>query len=164
MAEFKATGADDLELSLQEIAEIPDNIVQDMLAAAGEVVVAAQKRMIMRLGLVDTGKLLNSIKPFAKRSRGKPYVLIYPSGKHGSRNRRLVTKTYKRSKHGRTYTVGGDIKEVTNAEVGFILEFGAPKKGIRAKQWMRKANEESADAMVEAEFTVYDRWLKSKNL
>ena len=145
-----------------------DAKVEDMLDAGSKVVVEAQKRKILSLGLVDTGKLMKSIKAFPKvggtKNGWKRYVLVYPSGKHGSRNRRTVTKAYKQSKHGRTYTYGGDVKTVTNSEVGFIQEFGAPKKGIKAKQWMRKANEESADAMVKAEFEVYDRWLKSKNL
>lgn len=168
MAQFNAEGIDGLMLSLQEFAEIPDNIVEEMLDAAGNVVVQAHKKSLQSLGLVDTQKLMNSIQAHSKVGKKdgvrKRYVLVYPTGKHGSRNRKKVTKTYKRSKHGRTYTVGGDTVDVTNSEVGFIHEYGAPRKGIPAKQWMKKANEACAEQMVSAEFAVYDRWLRSKDL
>lgn len=168
MAQFNAKGIDGLMLSMAEFEEIPDSVVEQMLEAGGEVVVAAHKQSLQSLGLVDTKALMNSIKAHSKvgNKHGirQRYVLVYPTGKHGTRNRKLVTKKYKRSKHGRTYTVGGDTVDVTNSEVGFIHEFGAPKRGIKAKQWMRKANESCADAMVRAELSVYDRWLKSIDL
>lgn len=168
MAKFNATGIDGLTLSMQEFAQIPDDVVEEMLAAGAKVVTKTQKEKIKQLGLVDSGKLMASIKAFSKvgkiRGEQKRYFLVYPAGKHGTRKRRLVTKQYKNSKHGRTYTFGGDVKAVTSAEVGFIHEFGAPKRKIKASQWMRKANEECAEATTNAEFEVYDRWLKSKNL
>lgn len=168
MAQFNANGIDGLILSMEEFAEIPDDVVERMLEAGGEVVVAAHKRSIQALGLVDTQKLLKSIKARSKVGTKdgvrKRYVLVYPTGKHGTRNRRKVIKTYKRSKHGRTYMVGGDTVDVTNSEVGFIHEFGAPKKGIPAKQWMKKANEACADEMVNAELSIYDAWKKSLDL
>lgn len=168
MAKFNAQGIEGLALSFQEFAEIPDEVVEKMLDAAAEVTVKAHKDSIRAMGLVDTGKLLNSIEAHKKagsaRNGWQRHVLVYPTGKHGERHRKLVTKTYKRSKHGRTYTVGGDIKDVTNNEVGFIHEFGAPRKGIPAKEWMRTANEKCAAEVEQAEFAVYDEWLKSKNL
>ncbi|MBQ8389990.1 MAG: hypothetical protein IJX52_03310 [Oscillibacter sp.] len=168
MAKFNAQGIEGLELSLEQFAQIPDDVVEAMLMAGGEVVVEAHKRSIEALGLVDTRKLKDSIKAHSKvttkdgiRQRS---VLVYPTGKRGTRNRKKVTKTYKRSKSGRTYTVGGDTVDVTNNEVGFVHEFGAPSRGIPAKQWMRTANEASADATTAAEFEVYDKWAKSLNL
>lgn len=172
MAKFNARGIEGLTLSYEEFTQIPDEIVEEMLEAGSKVVVEAHKAKIRELGLISEAErpihLVDSIKAFHKaggaQNGWQRYVLVYPAGKHGTRKRRLVTKEYKRSKHGRTYTYGGDVKDVTNSEVGFIQEYGAPKKGIRAKQWMRLANEECAKAMVDAEFEVYDRWLKSKNL
>ena len=168
MARFNARGIEKLQLSMQEFSEIPDDIVEKMLVAGGEVVVSYQRRKIRSIGLVDSWKLHNSLKIVPKAGTVKNgwqrYVLVYPAGTHGTYRRRSVTKVYKRSKSGRTYTVGGDIKKTTNSEVGFIQEFGAPKKRIRPKQWMRLANEESADAMVMAELRVYDEWLQSKDL
>lgn len=168
MAQFSVQGIDGLALSFQEIAQIPDSVVEEMLSAGGEVVAAAQKAEIRSLGLVESGRLADSIQSASKvGKRGgeqKRYVLVYPSGTHHKYTRRKKTKVYKRSRHGRTYTVGGDMKTATNAEVGFVHEFGAPHAGIPAKQWMAKANEKSAAAMVAAEVAVYDKWLKSIDL
>lgn len=167
-ASFTAQGIEGLLLSMEEFASIPDGVIEEMLDAGSAVAVEAHKKKIQSLGLVDTGALRESIKAHKKsggaKNGWKRHVLVYPTGKHGAYNRKAKTKEYKNSKHGRTYTVGGDTKDVTNGEVGFIHEFGAPKRGISAKQWMRTANEECADDVVKAELEVYDRYLKSKNL
>ena len=112
---------------------------------------------------------MDSIKLHKKlhaASAGGPsrYVLIYPTGKHGQYNRRLRTKAYKNSKHGRTYTVGGDQKATSSSEVGFIHEYGAPRRNIPAKRWMQNANEKSAAATTAAQAAVYNKFLESKNL
>lgn len=61
MAQFKADGIDGLALTVQEIAEIPEDVKRQMLTAGGEVAAEAQRRKIRALGLVDTGKLAGSI-------------------------------------------------------------------------------------------------------
>ena len=168
MARFNAQGIEGLELSMREFAEIPDDVVEEMLEAAGRVVVEAHKRSLLALGLVSSRKLLDSIKALlkvGKREDGwKWRVVVYPAGTHHTYERRIKIKKYKNSKHGRTYTVGGDIKSESNSRVGYVLEYGARKEGIKPYQWMRKANEQCADAVVQAELEVYNKWLKSKNL
>ena len=164
MATFSAKGIEGLELSMQEIAEIPPEVQDNILMAQGEVIKKYQQQEISTKGLGNKGLLKDSIRIFKKMRKGVRYVLVYPYGKHGTRNRKKVTKGYKNSKHGRTYDVGGDVKDVTNSEVGFVLEFGAPKKGIRAYQWMREANEKATEESDAAGLAVYDAWLKTKGL
>lgn len=168
MARFNADGIEGLALSFQEFAEIPDSVIEEMLDAEAEVIAAAHKRSIESLGLVDTGALKDSIKAHKKAGGGgngfKRYVLIYPTGKHHTYTGVEKTKTYANSKSGRTYTTGGGEKVATNSEVGFVHEFGAPRKGIKASQWMQRANESSADKAADAAMKIYDNWLKSKNL
>ena len=168
MAKFNAKGIEGLELSMQEFAAIPDNVVEEMLDAAGKVVVRYHRAEIASLGLVKTGKLLGSITAFSKagsaKNDWKRYVLVYPKGNHHTYQSRVVTRQYARSKHGRTYTKGGGTKVVTNSEVGFIQAYDAPKKGIHGTDWMNKANKKAAPAVEAAELAVYDRWLKSLNL
>lgn len=169
MATFNYTGLAELGLSFQEIAEIPDDIAYKMLDAASVVVVEAQKKSLRSLGLVDTGKLADSIQVYKKNDRNRNpddprRVLIYPDGNRRTYQSRVKVRKYARSKHGRTYTVGGKRVTTTNSEIGFIHEFGAPKKGIPASQWMSKANEACAEETVAAELAVYDTWLKTKNL
>lgn len=169
MAEFNAKGVDDLGLSLKEIMEIPDDVAYEMLMAAASVVTDAQKKSLRSLGLVDTGKLAESITAYKRRDFRQPkdsqrYVIVHPDGKRRTYISRIKTRRYARSQSGRTYTVGGKPVTTTNSEIGFIHEFGAPHKGIPASQWMSKANEACAAETVEAELAVYDRWLKSKDL
>lgn len=147
MAKAEFSGIDELMLSMQQVAELPDEVVEEMLDAAGEVTVRAHKAKIRALKLVDSGKLVESIKAHRKTGRVKNgsqrHVLVYPTGKHGTRRKG---------------------KDVSNSEVGFIQEFGAPRKGIKGKNWMKTANEECADEVTRAEFAIYDRWLKEKGL
>ena len=160
MAKFNAKGIEGLELSMQEFAA--------MLDAAGKVVVRYHRSEISAQGLTKSGKLLGSITAVSKagssKNDWKRYVLVSPKGNHHTYQSRVVTRQYARSKHGRTYTRGGGAKVVTNSEVGFIQAYGAPKKGIRATDWMNKANEKAAPAVEAAELAVYDRWLKSLDL
>ena len=144
MATFETDGLSDLILSLEEIAEMPDSVMEDMLMAGGEIIKQGQKESIQSLGLVDSGRLRDSIQAVPKfQSRKKRHVLVYPQGTHHV------------SKNG---------LETRNAEVGFIHEFGAQGAGIEASQWMRAANEKHIDRAVDAEADVYDKFLKSKNL
>lgn len=164
MAKFNATGIEGLELSFDEFERMPEKVIDDILDAEARVVVSAHKASISSLGLVDSGKLRDSIKAHKKVGGGKRYVLVYPEGTHHTYNGVKKTKAYIRSKHGRTYTYGGGTKVATNNDVGFVHEFGAPKRGIKASQWMETANQRSADEIAAAAYTVYDNWLKSINL
>lgn len=142
MAGISHDGLDDLLKDLDSIVDIPDEVLDDMLDAEADVVVRAQKEEIASQGLIDTGELQRSI------SRGRKYskdfgrkVDIYPQGTR---------------KNGK--------KEIKNAEVGFIHEFGAPREKIPAKNWMKKANERCADQAVGSAAKVYERYLEKHNL
>lgn len=133
-------GLDGLLLDLEALADLPDDTMSGMLRAGGEVIAQAHKSAIQSDGLVDSGQLRDSIKVSAKvrRTSSARSVEIYPQGKRTDGTR--------------------------NAEVGFIHEYGAPGRGIPAKQWMRKANEQAEDAACTAAEDVYDNYLRSKNL
>lgn len=168
MATFNAKGIEGLSLSMEEFAAIPDSVVDGMLNAAGTVVVRHHQAEIRALGLVKTGKLVDSIEAHAKagsaKNDWKRYVLVYPTGRHHTYQSRVVTRQYARSRSGRTYTRGGGAKVVTNSEVGFVQAYGAPRRGIHGTDWMNQANEKAAPEVEAAEFAVYDRWLKSLDL
>lgn len=149
-------GLEEFMLDIEDLAFAPDEVVDAMLRAGGEVIKNAQEAQIGREGLVDTGRLRGSITVHRKvrtDGSGSRYVLIYPSGEHHMSKQRYVRTSKK-----------GQRKPVTNNDVGFIHEYGAPGRGIKATQWMRKANEESADGAVEAALEVYDDYLKKRGL
>ena len=163
MARLETNGLDEAFFTLEELANIPEDVIHDMLDAEAEVVIEAQKKELDKLGLVDTAKMRDSIKADKKmRKKGLVrYINVYPHGVHHRYRARMVTKTYKRSKSGRTYTYGGGIKKSNNAEVAFIHEYGAPSRNIPAKQWMRKANEKAAGDASEAAARVLHKWQDS---
>lgn len=164
MARYEAKGIEGLDL--EDFLSIPDDVVEEMLMAEGAVVKEAQKASLRNLGLVDTNTLADSIRvsPKVRKMNDMRYVLVGPYGPHHIYNRRRIVKAYARSKHGRTYTVGGGTAIATANDVGFVHEFGADGRGIKASQWMRLANEKSEDEATQAAYAVYDAWLKTKGL
>lgn len=141
MAEFRAVGLDELALSLQEIAEIPEDVQDEMLEAQGAVVARAQRESAQRYGIQRTGTLIRSIKA------GKVKL-----DKHGSRVL-YVTPTGSRVRGG---------KKTTNAEIAFLNEYGTRRQ--KARPFMRDANERSAEAATQAAADIYYRWQDSRGL
>lgn len=143
MARFESFGLDDLISDFGALAELPDEVVEEMLRAEAAVVEKAQKTELRALGLVRTGQLVNSIgiSEKVRTKNGSKVLYLYPKGS--------------RSDEG---------KERTNTEVGFIYEFGAPARHIPAYNWMKHANENCHEEAVEAAAKVYDKFLKQKNL
>lgn len=140
MAEFGVTGLNELMLSMQEIAQIPDDVVDEILNAQADVTVEAQKAAGRQLGVEDTGITLQKLKKGrVKLRKGQRVLYITPTGSR---------------KRGKTRT--------RNAEIAFINEFG--KKGQKARPFIKLGNEKSAEAATAAGFRVYNRWLESKNL
>lgn len=141
MAEFKAVGLDELALSLQEIAEIPEDIQDEMLRAQGAIVAQAQRESAQRYGIQRTGTLIRSIKA------GKVKL-----DKHGNRVL-YVTPVGSRVRGG---------KKTTNAEIAFLNEYGTRRQ--KARPFMRDANERSAEAATQAAADIYYRWQDSRGL
>lgn len=138
MAQIEVGGLEGLEDALGRITDIPEAVIMDMLHAEADVVVKAQKEQIDSLGLRDTGQLRESIARSGSTGGGRPYLDIYPQGTREDGRR--------------------------NAEVGFIHEFGAPGRHIRASGWMESANEKCAEEAVEAAAEVYNQLLDRNNL
>ena len=146
MAKMTFSGIDELALSMKEIAELPDSVANEMLQVSGKIIRDAQTRKVKALLGVRTGALAKAVTvtPRLKTKRdGTRYVTVYPKG---------------------THHINPDGSKVTNNEVFFINEFGAPKRHISAKGMARAANAESADKATAAQADVFDKWLQSKNL
>lgn len=141
MAEFSCSGLDEFMLSMQEIAELPDEVVDEMLNAQADVVVEAQRRQGKAMGVHRTGITIKSIKKskIKLRKDGTRAIYVSPMG------------TRKRGN-----------KRVRNAEIGFVTEFGTRKQ--KAKPFIKTANEKSAAETTAAGAEVHHRWLESKGL
>ena len=143
MAEFSCNGLDDLMLSLQEIAAIPEEVQDEMLRAGAEVVAQAQREKVKAYGTYDGSSprhVADTIKPGrVKLKKGQRIIYVSPTG---SRRR------------GKTVT--------RNSEILFVNEYG--RLGQKARPAVRDANEASAEKTTAAMAAVHEKWLKSKNL
>ena len=143
MAEFSCNGLDDLMLSLQEIAAIPEDVQDEMLRAGADVVAQAQREKVKAYGIYDGSSprhVADTIKPGrVKLKKGQRVIYVTPTGSR--RRGKSVTR---------------------NAEILFVNEYG--KRGQKARPAIRDANEACAEQMVSAQMAVYDKHLRSKDL
>lgn len=138
MAEFDVSGLDDLMLSLQDVADLPETVQDAMLDAQADVVLRAQQSAAQ--AIADTGQTARALRKSKPRTRkGVRSISIIFAGSR---------------KRGDTTT--------RNAEIAFVNEYG--KKGVPARNFIRKANEQSAAASTQAAASVYDQYLQSKGL
>ena len=113
MADFNVTGLDDVIKEMTSHQQAAEKAIPEMLNAGAEILVNAQKSEVKAQKLVDTGDMINSIKPDKVKTGkdGNAYIDVYPQGK--------------------------DRKGVSNAEKGFVAEYGTSK--MPARPWMRTA-------------------------
>ena len=140
MAKLSVDGLDGLMLSLEEIASIPDDVVQAMLDAEAQVVEEAQIAQGMTMEVYDTTQTLRSIRRGRmKRAKdGSRVVYITPQGRNDRGER--------------------------NAAVAFINEYGVPSRKIPPRPFIAVANEKAAGPAVAEAEKIYDEFLRSKDL
>lgn len=140
MASLSVDGLDDLMLSLEEIAAIPDDVAQAMLDAEAQVVEEAQIAQGMAMGVYDTGDTLRSIRRgrMKRTKEGGRAVYVTPQGVNDKGER--------------------------NAAVAFMNEYGVPSRRIPARPFIATANAAAVEPAVAEAEKVYDEWLKSKGL
>ncbi len=140
VASLSVDGLDDLMLSLEEIAAIPDDVAQAMLDAEAQVVEEAQIAQGMAMGVYDTGDTLRSIRRgrMKRTKEGGRAVYVTPQGVNDKGER--------------------------NAAVAFMNEYGVPSRRIPARPFIATANAAAVDPAVAEAEKVYDEWLKSKGL
>lgn len=144
MARLEFDGLDSLMTDLDSLAHLPDRVAEDMLNAEADVLVPAQRAEISSRwrGKYSEGISAKSVKKSKmKTTKDGRAVHIYPQG------------TRKRGK-----------KRVRNAEIAFINEYGAPKRGIAPRPAIAAANAKAEPAAVDAGERVFNAYLDSKNL
>lgn len=132
MAKFTIEGINDTISLLDNMADVPDELIDDMLIAGGEVAMESLKYSTLAKGVYDTGQLYDSIA-LGKPSKNKTIDVCFKGTRKNSKTR--------------------------NAEVAFINEHGAPHKNKPARQFIRKAQEDAADPAVEAAARVFDEYI-----
>ena len=144
MARLAFDGLDSLMDDLDSLAHLPDRVVDVVLNAGADVRVPAQRAEISSRwrGKYSEGISAKSVKKSkVKKTKDGGAVHIYPQG------------TRKRGK-----------KRIRNAEVAFINEYGAPKRGIAPRPAIAAANAKAEQAAADAGERVFNAYLDSKNL
>lgn len=96
---FTVRGLDEFSLSLQELAELPNAVQDDMLETGAAVVAKAQRDKVMAYGIYDresTQHVADSIKPGKvklKRARGSSMSAPRVSG-NGATQRPATRRSY----------------------------------------------------------------------
>lgn len=137
-------GLDALMDSLDELAELPDQVLEDVLNAEADVILPAQREEIARQwkGKYSMGISAKSVKKGeVKKGRDGHSLAIFPQGTR---------------RRGETTT--------RNAEIAFINEYGAPKRGIAARPAITTATAKKEQEAVDAGEKVYHAYLDSKGL
>ena len=139
MGKLTVNGLDALIDDFADLAKLPDSVVEDILNAEADIIAAEQKKTAREMGVYDTGMTAGSIKKGKVKKTGLDHsISIYPQGKN---------------KRGES-----------NAEVAFVNEFGAPGRRIKARPFIKTANERKEKEAVEAGEKVYHAYLDGKKL
>lgn len=144
MARLEFDGLDTLIADLDSLAHLPDRVVEDVLNAGADVLVPAQRAEISSRwrGKYSEGISAKSVKKSGvNKTKDGMIIHIYPQG------------TRKRGK-----------KNIRNAEIAFINEYGAPERGIVPRPAIASGNAKAERAAVEAGERVFNAYLDSKNL
>ena len=152
MARFSFNGMDEISASFEQLSNITDEDKMSVIMPAAKLLVERQRQMIERLFKQRTGDLADSLSIQEKSDVDGAYAHIYLKGKH--RGSSTGKRKGKRRSNGRY--------SGTNAEVGYILEYGSPRIG--ARHWMENANEEAADEVVATEQASWDDLITKKGL
>lgn len=169
MAKLDVQGFNAFEADLEAAKNLTEEEAYTILEAGARVVKTwIQRKLDSVIKHVNDRGVIKHVRDSLsidlEDDEGRPVAVIRAHGRHHMYNRRLVTKTYKNSKHGRTYTVGGDTKPVYQSEVLFLLEYGVPSRNMPAYHPVELAAEESAAettaAMQEAFNAVLDAKLE----
>lgn len=154
MAVFTVDGFDRLQVSVYDMATTPpETILSEVILPAAELMIEAMKDMITVLLHIRSGSLLGSIKVTRQGAgEGGTYAVVAPDqGAHPKSTRGI--------RRPRAQGGGGGHYQGTNAEIGFILEYGTSR--ISGRHWIEAAVNDAREdiyaAMAEAWYAIIER-------
>ena len=150
MGKFNFNGMDEISASFEKLANISDEDKMSVIMPAAKLLVERQRDKIKELFQQRTGDLAKALAIQEKSDGDGAYAHIYLKGKH--RGSSTGKRRGKRRSNGKY--------SGTNAEVGYVLEYGSPR--IAARHWMENANEEAEDDVVAAQQAAWDELLTKK--
>lgn len=146
MAQIEVSGMTSYIHDLAFLGEIMP-FTKPMLRAQADVVELALRKSILAEDLVETARLLGSIDR-NERMTGKYgfAVIVGPSGVH----HHYITDT--------------SVGEIRSGHLGYVFEYGAPGKNIKARHWVLKAVNQCRDNALDAAEAVFNDYLEQLHL
>ena len=130
---------------LESFADAVPEMGKQMLQAEADIVEPELRKALTSDGLVLSGRLKSSIGR-STRNKGMT-VLIGPSGTHHM-----------------YATRAGKARLLRAGHLGYIHEYGAPRRNIRGRKWMSKTVQKSQAKALDAAEKVHDEYMKKHNL
>lgn len=152
MAAFQFDGIDEIMAGADKLSQLSDEELYGVVTPAAERLKERYRDKISTLFRTITGTLADSFRLQKKSSGDGVTVTIAPKGKHPGSGRG------KRMKRGRS---SGKYSG-TNAEIGYILEYGSPR--IQASHWMEQTNEEAEEEVNAIMADAWDQLITEKGL
>lgn len=147
MARFEVSGIEALLAGLNDMTEKTPQLRDAILEAEADVIEPALKQAIVDTRLVRTGRLKNSIARRKSKSAGVPAIRIGPVGEHH-----------------RYMPADGKSGIISAGYVGYVGEYGIPRRGIKGREWLKKGIEKGQGKAFDAADAVYDKYLKEHKL
>ncbi len=166
MAKLSVDGLDGLILSLEEVAAIPDDVVNKMLEAEAQIVAPAIREEANKLGMYSGyGTEDGNFRNTSDTNTLPGQVRSYSTGKlaRSVKIGKMKVKGAQRQKY--VYFAGSRKRgkqRVKNSEIAFLNEYGT--RTINARNFVFVAISKVTDQAVKASAAVYDKWLKEKGL
>lgn len=152
MAKFTCNGMDDIIASFEQVAQLTDEDRMSVIMPGAQLLLERQREKIRSLFHQWTGALADSLTIREMSDDDGAYANIFLKGKHpGSGTGKRRGKRRSNGKYSGT-----------NAEIGYILEYGSPR--IAATHWMESANEDAADDVAAAQQEAWNELLTKKGL
>lgn len=156
MAGFSFNGVDYLSATFEELSQLTDDDKLSIIMPAAELLAEKHSAKIRQVFNQRSGTLADSITVTTKTDDDGVYAHVSPKGKHPKSSRGKRMKNTPRGRRSSGKYSG------SNAEIGFILNYGSPR--IPASHWMENANEEAEAEIEEAEQNAWNDLMEKKGL
>lgn len=134
MAQWRVDGLDRIQASLYELGQLSDDQIWGIIEPGAQLLKTRMQEVISRMFRQISGSLRESIEIEHKIGKaGVVYALVGPNQK---KHPKSSTGRRKQRRQGG----GGGSYAGTNAEVGWILEYGSAR--ITGRHWMETAVDE----------------------
>ena len=143
MINMRIDGLDRVEASFLQLQAMSEDQLWEIILPAAEILKDAQQASILALFTQRTGSLYNSIQIAKRVSRaGVLHALVGPDAASNGTHPKSSRGIRKRKDRGGTGRYEG-----SNAEVGFILEYGSSR--IPARHWLESAVMEAEERILD---------------